>query len=863
MISHPQEDDTATIREDDMDDQKIEQMRRYENFSTVDWVQDSLHERTIQAKKGTFDTLRPHVGISVRMQSIGGLVGWIWESGETILEEGQDWLVVGLVGMGIGLNAAFIVIVTEWLSSSRLGHCTSGWWLNEKFCCLEADVEGEETCPEWHDWGGGDPLAWVIYVTCAIAYAFVAARIVKSFAPYAAGSGISEIKCILGGFIIKGFLGFWTLIIKSLALPLAIASGLSVGKEGPSVHVACCVGNVVAGFFSRFAASHTKMREVLTAASAAGVAVAFGSPIGGVLFAIEEMSHNFTNRTMWRSFVCALVATVTLSAMNPYRTGELVLFQVSYDRNWHYFELPWYILIGLFGGLYGAFVVKYNLQMAAFRRKHLLNHGIAEAVTLAAITALVGYMNKFLRIDMTESMSILFKECEGGGDYDNLCQTWAQWRNVNTLLLATVVRTGMVVLSYGCKVPAGIFVPSMAVGASFGRMVGIISKAIQAANPESSYFLACQPDVPCITPGTYAFLGAAAALTGVTRMTVTVVVIMFELTGALTYILPTMIVVLVAKAVSDSFGEGGIADQMIKFNGYPFLEKEDPEGNDEAFLQPISHIMKKDIITMRGDGMTWAEIDDIMENTSVQGFPVVRNEDDNTLLGYIRRAELRFALDKAKRVRNLSPQAICTFRQMEAPSPSELHELTRPSTDGSVNQWGDFGFDDEEVEGFESRTINAAEQGGERRREQVDFGNFVDQTPLCVSPKQPLEIVMQLFRRMGPRIILVGHQGRLAGLVTVKDVLYHEAEMEHEQASRLPEEQHAEDRVGLEGVLDEAWLWASNLFNFSSLSSSTGPNGPGELDPGRMESSAFEYELNEHRQSSMEEVRTHTVGHPH
>jgi chloride channel 3/4/5 len=76
-------------------------------------------------------------------------------------------------------------------------------------------------------------------------------------------------------------------------------------------------------------------------------------------------------------------------------------------------------------------------------------------------------------------------------------RTWAQWRNVNTLLLATVVRTGFIILSYGCKVPAGIFVPSMAVGATFGRMVGIISKAmhacvpcparilIQAANPHS------------------------------------------------------------------------------------------------------------------------------------------------------------------------------------------------------------------------------------------------------------------------------------------------------------------------------------------------------------------------------------------
>lgn len=89
--------------------------------------------------------------------------------------------------------------------------------------------------------------------------------------------------------------------------PFVIASGLSVGKEGPSVHFACAIGNIVAGLFPRFSRSHGtflvsrvllsfttfpgKIREVLTAASAAGVAVAFGSPIGGVLFSIEVIEN--------------------------------------------------------------------------------------------------------------------------------------------------------------------------------------------------------------------------------------------------------------------------------------------------------------------------------------------------------------------------------------------------------------------------------------------------------------------------------------------------------------------------------------------------------------------------------------------
>lgn len=126
----------------------------------------------------------------------------------------------------------------------------------------------------------------------------------------------------------QGYLGATTLALKSLTLPLTIASGLSVGKEGPSVHVACCVGYIIARMFGNVSRSQGKMREMLTAASAAGVAVAFGSPIGGVLFSIEvrsapgpspgpdveqEMTANFTIRTMWRSFVCALVATMALS----------------------------------------------------------------------------------------------------------------------------------------------------------------------------------------------------------------------------------------------------------------------------------------------------------------------------------------------------------------------------------------------------------------------------------------------------------------------------------------------------------------------------------------------------------------------
>lgn len=66
-----------------------------------------------------------------------------------------------------------------------------------------------------------------------------------------------------------------------------MASGLNLGKEGPLVHVACCIGNIFSRIFEKFRLNEVKKREILSASCAAGVSVAFGAPIGGVLFSLE------------------------------------------------------------------------------------------------------------------------------------------------------------------------------------------------------------------------------------------------------------------------------------------------------------------------------------------------------------------------------------------------------------------------------------------------------------------------------------------------------------------------------------------------------------------------------------------------
>ncbi|KAI8960823.1 chloride channel protein [Daldinia sp. FL1419] len=740
-------------------DEEIAEIKRYEDFTTIDWVQDAAQERLRRKTRR-------------RRNPGNGRVSWRYKLLESY-DAAQGWIVVTLIGAAIGLNAAFLNIITEWLSDIKMGYCTTAFYLNENFCCWGED----NGCDHWHRWTGFEPVNYLIYITFGTAFAFTSAILVKSFAPYAAGSGISEIKCIIAGFVMKGFLGLRTLIIKSIALPLAISSGLSVGKEGPSVHYAVCTGNVISRMFDKYKRNASKTREILSACAAAGVGVAFGSPIGGVLFSLEEMSNYFPLKTMWRSYFCALVATAVLAAMNPFRTGQLVMFQVKYDRSWHFFETVPYIFIGIFGGLYGAFVIKWNLRAQAFRKKYLTKWAVLEATLLAAGTAIISYPNAFLRIDMTESMEILFLECEGTEDYHGLCEPNKRWSNVTSLAIATTIRIFLIIISYGCKVPAGIFVPSMAVGATFGRTVGIIMQAIHDAHPDSAFFAACQPDEPCITPGTYAFLGAAASLSGIMHITVSVVVIMFELTGALTYILPTMIVVGVTKMVSDLFGKGGIADRMIWFSGFPFLDNKE----EHNFGVPVSAAMTSDVIVIPVHGTTLQSIEDLLKQPKYQGFPIVEDLTKRILVGYIGRTELRYAVDRLRRERAIpiSPEAKCNF---SPPASSAVAPITPTVTISSMD-------------------YSAASAS-------VDFSRYVDPTPVTVHPRLPLETVMELFRKIGPRVILIEHHGRLSGLVTAKDCLRYQFKAE---AAENPRDDHEilEIYEQLWGYMNRAGAWVS------------------------------------------------------
>jgi len=554
---------------------------------------------------------------------------------------------------------------------------------------------------------------------------------VNRYSLYAKQSGIPEIKTMLGGFVIRRFLGAWTLVVKSLGLCLAVASGMWLGKEGPLVHVACCCANLFMKLFDGINSNEARKRETLSAAAASGISVAFGSPIGGVLFSLEQLSYYFPDKTMWASFVCAMVAAVTLQAFDPFRTGKLVLYQVTYHSGWHAFELVPFAIIGIIGGLYGAMFIKTNMWVAAWRssnRNPFHSRPVTEVIVVALITAIVSFPVTFLRAQSSEMVEYLFAECRDiTDDYLGLCKAGrANTGVIFILIISACIGFILATITFGLQIPAGILLPSMAVGALYGRVVGLIVEVWQRQHPNFIAFASCEPDIPCVTPGTYAVIGAASALAGSTRMTVSIVVIMFELTGALTYVLPIMIAVMLSKWVGDAFGKRGIYESWIHFQGYPFLDNKDDAPVPDV---PVEQIMTRigDLVCITGTGYTIEGLRGLLHDHRFRGFPVVNDMREALLLGYISRTELQFALDSATSAsRSLPSTTECFFQHQPLANPA----LT------------------------------------------LDLRPWMDQTPITLSSRSNFQLTKDMFEKLGLRYVVFTDRGILTGLLTKKDLWY-------------------------------------------------------------------------------------------
>ncbi len=259
---------------------------------------------------------------SYRLRSIHTRKGWKYGLLSTF-DTCSGWVAAALIGI-LTACVAFLVDVAEaTVSDWKLGYCSSNPLSNRETCCTDRQPLGAtktnlgEGCESWHMWTDSWYGAFGIFVTLALAYGIISSSLtmltrsnLPAAAPghgdkysnpatgsdqtitgksiyLAAGSGIPEIKTILSGFVIPHFLDFKVLFVKAVGAVFAVATGMCLGKEGPFVHISTCVAYLVGSCFPKYRENGRKMRELLSAGCSAGLSVAFGAPIGGVLFSYE------------------------------------------------------------------------------------------------------------------------------------------------------------------------------------------------------------------------------------------------------------------------------------------------------------------------------------------------------------------------------------------------------------------------------------------------------------------------------------------------------------------------------------------------------------------------------------------------
>ena len=168
---------------------------------------------------------------------------------------------------------------------------------------------------------------FVFFLVWNFGFTLVAGILTAVFEPHTAADGIAEIKAFFNGTHVKHFLRLRTIMVRIVGTVLTAASGIASGSEGPLIHIGAGVGSgvtrgdkmrnngllefapTILGLFH----NDRDRREFVSAGAAAGMAAAFGSPIGGVLWVLEETSNAWTPGLVWRMFTAALAASVTLA----------------------------------------------------------------------------------------------------------------------------------------------------------------------------------------------------------------------------------------------------------------------------------------------------------------------------------------------------------------------------------------------------------------------------------------------------------------------------------------------------------------------------------------------------------------------
>ncbi|AXT86345.1 chloride channel protein [Aeromicrobium sp. A1-2] len=445
---------------------------------------------------------------------------------------------------------------------------------------------------------------WFVLLAPVVA-GLVYGPLVHRFAPEARGHGVPEVMFAVarnGGRIRPR-----VALVKSLASALCIGGGGSVGREGPIVQIGSALGSSIA---QALRLDERHIRLLVACGAAGGIAATFNAPLAGVFFSMELILG------VWaaESFGMVVLSSVTASVIARGILGDEPFLRLPAFHVDHLTQYPLFAVLGLLAGLLGVGFsrVLYAVEDVcdwAWRGPEWLRPavgGLLLGVVLLVLPQMYGV-----------GYPVLDKAVGGGYGIAFLC----------VLLVGKMLACS---LTIGIGGSGGVFAPSLFVGAMLGAAFGAVVHAIDPSQAGS--------------PGAYALVGMGALFAGAARAPITAVVILFELTGEYSIILPLMLAIVLATGVSHLVSHDTVYTRKLLRRG---IDLDEP-GDDRLRRTTVADVMTAPPSPML-ETTTLHEAAARFAATAEPALPVV--SDDGHLVGIIAAHELMDALASGTTVR--------------------------------------------------------------------------------------------------------------------------------------------------------------------------------------------------------------------
>ncbi|XP_055929493.1 chloride channel protein C-like isoform X1 [Argiope bruennichi] len=739
----------------------------------------------------------------------------------------DHWVMMGLIGFLVGVLGFFLHQFIELLADLK-------WEKAREY------IEEDNFMHAW---------LWVIAIS--LLFVFISSSSVVLLRPSAAGSGLPEIIAYLNGTIVRHIFNVKTLVIKFISCVFAVSSGMPVGPEGPMIHLGSLVGagcsqlksstlKINLPFFKRFRNSEDR-RNFISAGAAAGVASAFGSPVGGLLFSMEEVSSFWNMKLSWQTFFCCMISTFTSDLLNSaftgfhyegnfglFKTEKYILFQVVRRIDLNIIALVPTIIVGVLGGLLGTLFTFLNLKVARVRRKLLSSvksKGVKQTLQITEpliIMIIMGTLSVFLptllpcttfacdHMDENGDCSLssgirVEKSVESyncfinkTGNIPKKIMYNTSYNEAATLLYLTGDRaihhlfsrgthlefnflSLLVVLpcyfilacwAAGTSISSGVVIPKMYIGGVMGRLVGRIM--VEAFGIQTDLYWAW------MDPGAFALIGAAAFFGGVSRLTMSLTVIMVELTNDVQFLLLIMVAIMVSKWVGD-YVTHPFYHAQLELKCIPFLDSEpvvlfDGTRNLNLELFEASHIMSSPVVTIETE-VSVSQVAKLLLETNHCGFPVVKRSNNiSTFFGLITRTELSVLL--------------CHEEAFDSDSTFPL-----PAVD-----YSQFCEDDVEKLGKSTKFLDMLSNltRDEYSERYLNLIPYVNKSAVCVRGEFSLHRAYIIFRSLGLRhLIVVNESNEVVGIITRKDLMGYNIE---EKLSKIYDSFNSREMASFEEI---------------------------------------------------------------